>query len=1109
MLCFLTLACFKTTNHHYSMRNAHLAILILIACGFAQAQKPKESTKDEKPKEEMSLAGLQFRAVGPALTSGRIADFAVNPQKTSEYFVAVASGGVWKTSNAGTTYEPVFDSEGSYSIGCISLDPQNPAVVWVGTGENNNQRSVAYGDGVYCSRDGGKSWKNMGLKNAEHIGRIIVHPSNSQIVYVAAIGPLWSAGGDRGVYKSTDGGKNWELSLKLDEHTGANDLEMDPRNPEILYASAYQRRRHEFAFVSGGPGSTVYKSIDGGKTWEKAQKGLPSVELGRIDIEISAADPDIIYAIVEAAKGEGGLYRSTNQAASWEKRSGHKTSGNYYSELVSDPKNPDKVYSLDTWMWVSTDGGKNFKNVGEKHKHVDNHALWIDPKDTDHILNGCDGGIYETWDGAKTWQYKPNLSVTQFYKVEVDNAEPFYNIYGGTQDNFSLGGPSRTRNESGITNADWFVTNGGDGFESQIDPFNPNIVYAQSQYGGLVRYDKATGEITGIQPKPGKGQKAFRWNWDAPLQVSSHKKGRLYFAANYLFRSDDYGNTWQTISPDLSRQIDRNKLSLYGRVLGIDAVSKNESTSPYGAVIGFSESPKNEQLLYAGTDDGLVQVSTDGGKNWRKTDKFPGVPANTYVYQVLASMHQESVVYASFNNHKMGDFKPYLMKSTDKGLTWVSITGNLPARGSTYSMAEDHVDPNLLFVGTEFGLYFSNDGGQNWTPLKNGLPTIAVRDIAIQRRENDLVLATFGRGFYVLDDYSPLRHIKGLKDQAAAILPIKDSWMYIENSPLGLRGKGFMGESFFRADNPPVAAVFTYYLKDDFKSLKSKRQEAEDKLNKDGKDLKYPAYDSLKAEQEEEAAYLLFKIRNEQNQVVRLIRSPFKKGLNRINWDFRYPSSNPVSLSKAGSDNPFETPDAGQYALPGNYTVSLSQYLSGEWKELVKPTPFKVKLLPGTTLPATDLPAMLSWQREAAELQRAVTGADAVLADAQSKVKLMREAIFVSKTPDLTIDKDLQAIDKQLMALRVELYGDPLATRLDIDQVPDISSRLWSAIYDGWGSTSGPTNTMKEQLSLAAEAFKPFLANLKRISGVEIPTLERKLEAAGAPYTPGRLPEWK
>ncbi len=1091
------------------MRKAHIVFMIMMACSLVQAQPPKTGSKEEKPKDEMSLSGLSFRAVGPALTSGRVVDFAVNPRKKSEYYIAVASGGVWKTQNAGTTYEPVFDSEGSYSIGCITLDPQNPSVVWVGSGENNNQRSVAYGDGVYCSKDGGKSWKNMGLKNSEHIGKIIVHPKNSQVVYVAAIGPLWSPGGDRGVFKSVDGGKNWEQVLKLDEHTGANDLEMDPQNPEVLYASAYQRRRHEHAFVSGGPGSAIYVSNDGGKTWEKSQKGLPSVELGRIDIEFSAADPSLMYAIVEAAKGEGGFYRSSNKGASWEKRSGHKTSGNYYSEIVSDPKNPDKMYSLDTWMWVSVDGGKNFKNVGEKHKHVDNHALWIDPDDTDHILNGCDGGIYETWDGAKTWQYKPNLSVTQFYKVEVDNSEPFYNIYGGTQDNFSLGGPSRTRNESGITNADWFVTNGGDGFESQIDPFNPNIVYAQSQYGGLVRYDKASGEITGIQPKPSKGQKAFRWNWDAPLQVSSHKKGRVYFAANYLFRSDDYGNSWQTISPDLSRQIDRNKLPLYGRVLGIDAVSKNESTSPYGAVIGFSESPKNEQLLYVGTDDGLIQVTTDGGKNWRKIDKFPGVPANTYVYQVLASQHQEGLVYASFNNHKMGDFKPYLFKSTDKGMTWVSITGNLPQRGSTYSMAEDHVDPNLLFVGTEFGVFFSNDGGAKWTQLKNGLPTIAVRDIAIQRRENDLVLATFGRGFYVLDDYSPLREISKVKDQAAHLFPVKDSWMYIENSPLGLKGKAFMGESFFRTDNPPVAAVFTYHLKDEVKTLKSQRQEAEDKLNKEGKNLSYPSYDSLKIEQEEEASYLLFTIRNEKNEVIRLLKAPVSKGLNRLTWDFRYPSTNPVTLSKSNSDNPFESPDAGQYALPGKYTVSLSQFNKGEFKELVKPVSFVVKLLPGTSLPATDRPAMVAWQREAAELQRAVTSADEVLSAALSKLKLMREAIFVSKTPDLGLDKELKKLDQELNRIKIAMNGDPLATRLDIDQVPDISSRLWSAIYDGWGSTSDPTGTMKEQLSLAGEAFKPVLAQLKKISTTDIPALEQKLEAIGAPYTPGRLPQWK
>ncbi len=1085
-----------------------LLAFVLSFSPLAAQKKNKPQEPIDKP-EALSISGLKFRSIGPALTSGRISDIAMHPKNTSEYYVASSSGGVWKTTNAGTTYEPIFDAEGSYSIGCISIDPSNPNVIWVGTGENNNQRSVAYGDGVYKSTDGGKSWTNMGLKNSEHIGKIVIHPTNSSIVYIAAIGPLWSSAGDRGVYKSIDGGKTWELSLKLDEHTGANDIEIDPTNPDILYAAAYQRRRHVYTFVSGGPGSALYKTTDAGKTWQKAQKGLPSVELGRIDIEISPADPTYIYCIVEAAKGEGGFYRSTNQADNWEKRSSHKTSGNYYSEIIADPKNRDKVYSMDTWMWVTTDGGNSFKHVGEKHKHVDNHALWINPSNTQHMISGCDGGLYETWDGAASWQFKPNLPVTQFYKVEVDNAEPFYNVYGGTQDNFSLGGPSRTRNESGITNADWFVTNGGDGFESQIDPYNPNIVYAQSQYGGLVRFDKASGEITGIQPKPGPGQKAFRWNWDAPLQTSSHKKGRLYFAANYVFRSDDYGNNWKVISPDLSRQLDRNKLPVYGRILGIDAVSKNESTSPYGAIIGFSESPKNENLLYAGTDDGLIQITSDGGKSWKKIEKFPGIPDRTYVYQVLASVHQENVVYASFNNHKNGDFKPYLLKSTDKGNTWTSISGNLPTRGSTYSMAEDHVDPNLLFVGTEFGVFYSQNGGSSWVQLKSGLPTIAVRDIAIQRRENDLVLATFGRGFYILDDYSPLRNLQQVSEKPAHIFPIKDAWLYVENSPLGIRGKAFMGESFYRAENPPLGSVFTYFIKDEVKTAKTKRRESEDKLNKEGRDVLYPPYDSLRAESEEEEAFLLFTVTNSQGQAIRQLRAPVKKGVNRIHWDFRYPSSNPVSLSKKSEDNPFESPDVGQMALPGEYNVTLALHHLGKISQLAGPEKFTVKLLPGTTLPATDKPAMLAWQREAAELQRAFQGASRTISDLQNRLQHMKEAIFASPAANSSWALEVKSAETKLKQIQIGMNGDPLAARLDIDQIPSVSDRMWYAIYDGWSTTSDPTGTMREQLKLAEEAFGPLLNSLNQLKDIEINALEKKLEESGAPYTPGRTPQWK
>lgn len=1074
---------------------------------LAQRNKKAESTPPAK-KDEISLNGIRFRHIGPAVTSGRISDFAVNPNNFSEYYVASSSGGVWKTTNSGTTYEPIFDSQGSYSIGCVTIDPNNTNVVWVGTGENNNQRSVAYGDGVYKSEDGGTSWQNVGLKTSEHIGKIIVHPQNSGVVYVAAIGPLWSEGGERGVYKTEDGGKTWSQVLKIDEHTGVNDIIMDPRDPNVLYAAAFQRRRTDYGYVSGGPGSGMYKTTDGGKTWEKINKGLPSGDIGRIGLAISPADPEYIYAIVEAAK-DAGFYRTTTRGAKWEKMSGHQTGGNYYNEVIADPIHKDKVYTMGYAISVSEDGGKNFKPIGERYKHVDNHCLWVNPIDPNHMRNGCDGGIYETWDGAKNWEFKANLPVTQFYKVEVDNSEPFYFVYGGTQDNFSLGGPSRTRNENGIVNADWFVTNGGDGFESAIDPYNPNIVYAQSQYGGLVRFDKATGESVSIQPQPRKGENDYRWNWDAPLQTSAHKRGRIYFASEKVFRSDDYGSTWQVISGDITRNMDRNKLPLMGRVWGIDASGKNDGTALYGTVSAFHESPKSENLLIAGTDDGLVQITTDGGNNWRKIESFSGVPSMTYVYHVLASQHNENVMYVTLNNHKRGDFKPYLFKSSDKGQTWVSISNGLPERGSAYVIAEDFVDANLLFVGTEFGVHFSNDGGISWRQIKGGLPTVAIRDMAIQKRETDLVLASFGRGFYVLDDYSPLRHLNTAESKEGYIFPIKDSWMFIQNSPLGIRGKGFQGESYYRNENPPVGAVLTYFFKQDLKTKKELRQEAESKAAKDGKDVFYPTYETLKAEQDELSPYLLFTIKNEQGVTVRKLKAPAKKGVNRVVWDFRYATSNPVDPNRRPPDNPFQSEDVGQLVAPGTYSVTLSQFADNKFTDLAGPEKFTVKVLPGTTLPATDRPALVQWQREAAELQRSLQGASDILRDADNKIKFMREALLSIPESSQDLSDDINALDAKLRALQDKMFGDRVYGQLDLMSPPSIRSRLFNAIYSGYSSTSDPTTTMKEQLKIASEEYVEALATLKSIVSNDVANIERKLEAAGAPYTPGRMPEYK
>lgn len=1101
----------------------HFLLGLIVLCGLAQplqAQRTRKAADSAvsaapAPKhylDTLGLGGLKFRSIGPAVTSGRVSDFAVHPQRSSTYYVASASGGVWKTVNAGTTYEPIFDGQGSYSIGCVTLDPNNPNVVWVGTGENNNQRSVAYGDGLYKSLDGGSSWTHAGLKQSEHIGKILIDPRNSDVVYVAAIGPLWSAGGERGVYKSTDGGKTWTASLTIDQHTGVNDIVMDPRNPDVLYAASYQRRRHVFTYVGGGPGSDVYKSTDGGKTWNKANQGLPAEEKGRIALAISPANPEIIYAMVETAGDGNGFYCSTNRGASWEKRSGFATSGNYYMEMTLHPTNPDIIFAMDTWLHWSTDGGRSFSMVNEQYKHVDNHCMWIDPLDPSHYLVGCDGGIYESWDAAQTWDFKANLPVTQFYKVAVDNAEPFYYVYGGTQDNFSLGGPSRTRSMNGIVNDDWFVTNGGDGFESQVDPNNPNIVYAQSQYGVLVRYDKATGEQLGIQPKPRAGEAEYRWNWDAPLAISAHNPTRIYFSANKLFRSDDRGSSWQVLGDDLTRQVDRNALKVMDRVQSIDAVAKNQSTSPYGTIVAFSESPLSADLLYVGTDDGLIQVSEDGGRSWTRIDVngIPGAPERTYVNYLLASQHDANVVYAAFNHHKYGDFKPYVYKSTDKGRTWKAITANLPERGSSYSLAEDHVDRNLLFVGTEFGCFFTPDGGAHWKQLRGGLPTIAVRDMAIQKRENDLVLATFGRGFYVLDNYSPLRQVNS-SDLAvpAKIFPIKDGLLFVESAPLGLRGKGFQGHSYFSTPNPPVGAVFTYYIRDAYKSRRDLRRERESALIAKGQDVRYPTYEELQAEEREEAAYLLLTIADLNGQVVRQLKTGLSTGVQRLVWDGRYPSVNPVNLNRSSFDNPFESLDEGVLAMPGDYTVSLARSIDGKIEQLVAPQRFTLRTLGGVTLPAADRPALVAFQREAQELQRNINGASQQLGEIGNRMRHIRQAIYNSPAAAPELISNWQKLDAALDELRKSLYGDGLATQLDQPTQMTIAGRMGWLTYEMWSSTSAPTQTQRDALSISKEGFNAWLPKLRTLIEQDLPALERKLEASGAPYTPGRRIEWK
>lgn len=1076
------------------------------------AAQPADQQQPEELMSAGTFAGLALRSIGPALMSGRVGDLAVNPDNRAEYYVAVASGGVWKTTNAGITFAPVFDGQGSYSIGCITMDPRNHNVVWVGTGENNSQRSVSFGDGVYVTRDGGKNWENVGLKESEHVGMIAIDPRDSNVVYVAAMGPLWRAGGDRGLYKTIDGGKTWERILHISDDTGVNEVHLDPRDPDVIYAPAYQRRRHVWTLINGGPESAVYKSADGGKSWRKIHAGLPDVELGRVGLAVSPANPDVVYAIVEAAMDKGGFYRSLDRGETWDRMSDYRVySAQYYNEIFCDPHEVERVYIMDTFSHYTNDGGRTFQPLRGDNRHVDDHALWIDPKNTNYLLIGCDGGVYESYDRGATWRFMANLPISQFYRIACDNSEPFYYVYGGTQDNGSVGAPSRTTDRIGIANEHWFHSCGADGYETCVDPVDPMIVYSLWQYGGLIRFDRRSGESVDIKPREKPGEEPYRWNWDSPLVLSPHSPTRLYFAANILFRSDDRGNSWTALSGDLTRRINRDELPVFGKIQKVDAVAKHNSTSFYGNCVSLSESPLVEGLLYVGTDDGLVQITEDGGKNWRKVETFPEIPERTYVSCLTASQRDPDTVFAAFDNHKMGDFKPYVLKSTDRGRTWTSIAGDLPERHIVYSIQQDHVKPELLFVGTEFGAFFTIDGGTKWFKLAGGMPTIAVRDLDIQRRENDLIVGTFGRSIYILDDYSPLRSVSEEILKAGPILfPIKDAWRYVERSRLGdYNGRGSQGASYYAAMNPPYGAVFTFYLPEKIMSRQELRKNAEQEDEKAGKAYRYPTLDELRAEDRQREPGVYMTICDEAGEVVRRFPVSREKGLHRTSWDMRYPAVTPPVIDLPTDHPPFSRPPAGPLVPPGTYSAMLVQVVDGNLTPLTPAQKFDVVPLELATFAAKDRSAVLAFHKKLARLQRAVAGAFPFADEVQNRINHVRAALRETPGADPTQVAEIERIQQRLNDLLVELRGDPTLAKREEPQPPSIGQRLYEIIGDQWNVTSPPTQTQVDGYRYAGEAFAGVLDGLRRLAFVNLKSLEEQLESLGGPWTPGRLPDWQ
>ena len=864
-----------------SRRSAPLLIAIGIAMAFAAClSTPSSRAAAPDGLRAEDLAAVKWREIGSAAPSGRIARFAVHPDDIRIIYAATASGGLWKTVNAGATWEPVFEHQTTVSMGDVALTPGDPDIVWVGTGEQNSVRSSLYGDGVYRSDDGGETWRHMGLEGSRHIGRILIHPRDPDVVYVAALGSLWGANDGRGLYRTTDGGETWERLLRPSAHTGVVEVQMHPEDPDVLFAVTFQRERRMWSMVGGGEESGLHRSDDGGDTWSRVGNGFPTGALGRIGVTFCAGSPDTMYAT--AVGPEGGTFRSTDGGRTWERRNAEVQSHWYYGELVCDPENTDRVYVPVTPLLMSEDGGETFENIAADKVHADNHTLWVNPRDPQHLMTGNDGGIYVSRDGGGHWQWQANLPVMQLYTVAVDMQEPFYHVYGGTQDNGSWSGPIGTRYGDGITNEDWTFISGGDGFYAVADPTNPDIVYSQSQYGVLYRTDKKSGEQKRIQPwQPQEGEfPPYRWNWSAPLVISPHDPETLYFGANVVFRSHDRGTSWERISPDLTRRISRDELPLQGTVQPADAIDLHASTALYGNLHSLKVSPLRRGLLAAGSDDGLVHVSRDDGRTWQRSDRFPGVPEMMKVGMLTWSSTDEGTLFVVFDGHKDNRFEPFVVRSDDYGASWRNITADLPEFGPTRSIAVHPRNGELLFVGTDFGVFFSRDGGGHWLPLRSGLPTNSVQGMAVHPRENDLVIGTHGRGFWVLDALSLLESLTPEVVQGHSYLAAPRPATQIRDVN---RGRGNFGHSYWTANNPPRGAIIDYWVGD----------------SAVGETVTVDVLD------------------DRNRPIRRIAEATAERGAVRVIWDLRH------EAPPSESESSWRTPK-GRFVLPGEYRVRLT-----------------------------------------------------------------------------------------------------------------------------------------------------------------------------------------
>jgi photosystem II stability/assembly factor-like uncharacterized protein len=1092
-----------------------LALLAAAIVCVSSAACAAEDEDAEPGFNEQTFKGLTLRSIGPAFMSGRIADIAIDPNDQSTWYVGVGSGGVWKTINRGTTWEPIFDDEDAYSIGAIAIDPNNSNTIWVGTGENVSGRHVGYGAGVYRSRDAGQTWENTGLGDSEHVGMIRIDPRNSKVVFVAAQGPLWSPDGDRGLFKSTDGGGSWRKVLGDghgntdidDRYTGVSEVHMDPRNPDVMYAVVWQRFRNVAVLMDGGPATSIHKSEDGGETWRELTEGLPEEVMGKTGLAISPQNPDVIYATIELANRTGGFYRSEDGGESWVKGAEYAAEGtgpHYYNELWASPHQFDRVYHADVHLHVTEDGGKTMQKLEHETKHVDHHAMAFDPEDENYLLVGNDGGLYESHDLGETWRFISNMPITQFYKVAVDYEEPFYNVYGGTQDNSSYGGPSRTDNNVGIRHSDWFITIFGDGHQSAVDPTNPDIVYAQWQQGNLTRYDRKTGESVYIRPQAGEGEAPERYNWDAPILISPHDPATLYFGTQRVWKSTDHGDSWQAISADITRNEDRVRQPLMGRTWSYDSPWDLAAMSEFNTIVNLSESPLVPGLIYAGTDDGIIQVTEDGGQSWRRIDELPGVPDRFFVNDIKADLHDPDTVYVVVDDHKSGDFSPYILKSKNRGRSWRSIAGNLPDRHILWRVVQDHEKPELMFLGTEFGVFFTVEGGGRWTKLKGGSPTIPFRDLVIQTRENDLVGATFGRSFYILDDYSPLREVtEDMLQNDTVLFPVRKTRWYVPKRPLGCGEEGCtgaQGDDFYAASNPPFGATFTYYLPKAIQSSVDARREEEKEKEARNEDVRFPDWDRIVSESREDAPAIVLSVRDAEGGVVRHVEGPVEAGFHRVTWDLRYPPVEPW-LSEEEREE-VDEPQPGVLVAPGTFTVTMHKRVDGVLSDLEQRQTFDVVSIREPTLPGSTQQQRLVFEREVNELARAAQGTiksiDAIVAELTAA-----KEVLLSSTADPSLYELADSIQQRIQAERDRLTENELPDNYYEIDAMTVRARLWHARFVPINAY-GPTPSQRESLRIGSQLYQDVSQQLSNLVDVEYAGFKDALDAAGVPWSPGR-----